>query len=781
MSRKVTVTAPKTQVPVAKTRIQRNSVKTQNPNPIILTDYAAELRKLESEAYRPFQLLNPKMLEDHGTNYKEYPKFIDPASGRECRARIIDVTWLETGRISVAGQEREVIRPVKIKPSNLMECVTKRAEEIKKNIEKRALSKPKREAMVKQVDKLIEDWDWTWQWQFATGGNGQTGPSLPFGDSVQYPPGPFTRQMYLQAMWDMQARCFEIKNHDGVAKGLVSLITSFVIGEGVKIDAQDDAAQEIWDEFAERCLFELRLPTHCDMLTTDGELFWRCMPVALDGKPGYSTLKTIDAGTVWEIITVPKDISKVLTYWTQYPTQYQLYTVDDVPLADYIVELVAPEEVIHLKINVHENEKRGRSDLQATLGDLKLLQDIMRYRAVRVINEAALVFDQKVIGQDTDVSTIANVQTSFLGAGTTHTHNESVELDIKQATAAAHQKSGFQEEMLSKIGMGAGNQPADYVGGGSGTNRASALTKVEPAYKFYRRRQRLFEFGIQELFAKVIRNAKAGGRIGKEVSEECEVIFPEIAPEDRKEKLANITLMESQEYWDHEKAATTAAKEMDDTTYDYEDTQAKIKKERLDDPQLNFLFQPTAPGVVGGVANKGPAAAGAGAPKQPGQPAAAAGAQAPKKPSTYHGDKAGMSSASVRDVKSALKMKQVEAKGGGHRGGGGGGHKGPLHAKGKVAHGAIQNGLRSRTKHTLHMAEETNAGTAVPAQMRIATDEEIMKCAKQMKDHPYNEVDFGETAPPGWELTVKKMKKNSQIENPFALSWWMDSQGYSPK
>ncbi len=38
---------------------------------------------------------------------------------------------------------------------------------------------------------------------------------------------------------------------------------------------------------------------------------------------------------------------------------------------------------------------------------------------------------------------------------------------------------------------------------------------------------------------------------------------------------------------------------------------------------------------------------------------------------------------------------------------------------------------------------------------------------------------FLEVAPPGWEGTVKKMKSHPEIDNPFALAWWMADQGYS--
>jgi hypothetical protein len=35
-------------------------------------------------------------------------------------------------------------------------------------------------------------------------------------------------------------------------------------------------------------------------------------------------------------------------------------------------------------------------------------------------------------------------------------------------------------------------------------------------------------------------------------------------------------------------------------------------------------------------------------------------------------------------------------------------------------------------------------------------------------------------APPGWEPTVKKMKKHKDIDNPYALSWYMKNKGDKP-
>lgn len=35
-------------------------------------------------------------------------------------------------------------------------------------------------------------------------------------------------------------------------------------------------------------------------------------------------------------------------------------------------------------------------------------------------------------------------------------------------------------------------------------------------------------------------------------------------------------------------------------------------------------------------------------------------------------------------------------------------------------------------------------------------------------------------APPGWERSIKRMKKHTDIDNPWALAWWMKRRGATP-
>jgi len=39
---------------------------------------------------------------------------------------------------------------------------------------------------------------------------------------------------------------------------------------------------------------------------------------------------------------------------------------------------------------------------------------------------------------------------------------------------------------------------------------------------------------------------------------------------------------------------------------------------------------------------------------------------------------------------------------------------------------------------------------------------------------------LNEKAPPGWSGTVKAMKKHKDIDNPFALAWYMKKKGDKP-
>ena len=68
------------------------------------------------------------------------------------------------------------------------------------------------------------------------------------------------------------------------------------------------------------------------------------------------------------------------------------------------------------------------------------------------------------------------------------------------------------------------------------------------------------------------------------------------------------------------------------------------------------------------------------------------------------------------------------------------------------------------------------------APMLEITDELMLKeYAEMIKDEAFVKEHLEEKAPPGWEGSVKAMKKHGDsVKNPWALAWYMKGKGYKP-
>lgn len=62
----------------------------------------------------------------------------------------------------------------------------------------------------------------------------------------------------------------------------------------------------------------------------------------------------------------------------------------------------------------------------------------------------------------------------------------------------------------------------------------------------------------------------------------------------------------------------------------------------------------------------------------------------------------------------------------------------------------------------------------------IATKELLRLYNSSIRAGTFVVGDVEAKSPPGWKKSVEKMKDHDEIDNPWALAWWMDDQGYSP-
>ncbi len=642
-------------------------------------DWIGDAEKKGAESFKPFAevvkspgatMLMESMFE---SDPDKCPVWTDPQTRKEVHARVIGVKWLERG---IDDKGRECVRHVTYSPDKFLEVW----KNTKKNLRESAKNNNLSEAVRHTFERLSEQFEGEGDWPSLPGSSGFGG-----GEWLPFPPGPLTRNIYLNDQWEMIAQSHQLYNYNATAHGATNMLAAFVVGDGVSVKSEDDEVQDVVDEFINRVKFQPRLFTQSVMLSKNGELLWHTPEVQVGMKQGYVDFISKDPGTCWEILTNLNDERDVKAYYFNYPTRYLLISKDGLPVSDYIIEFIDPKEMIHIKVNVEENEARGRSDLLSIQPLLKMVYDNLRYRNIKVINAAGLIIDRQIKGDNTDVNNIASIQTGFTGAGTEYTHNESEKIDVIKGAESESSKSGLFDESLSQVGTGFG-EPSDYLGSGGSGSRGAALTRTEPAAKLFLSRQIVFETPMKDVFKRVIQVAKKYGRLKADSPEEVEISFPEVAPENVKDKIGTLSIALQTRAISHEEFVGLVRNELKiNKTYDYDELQAQINKEKQG--QLASLYQSPTVDPDTGTLTDSPLGSGAVPPKGPAgtnqQPQNVKGKNQSKK--AYDG-KMALTNQDRNSIKKQLQSIR-EAK-----------HEGK---KGKSQHSRIHKGLRSRTKHTV--------------------------------------------------------------------------------
>jgi hypothetical protein len=392
-----------------------------------------------------------------------------------------------------------------------------------------------------------------------------------------------------------------------------------------------------------------------------------------------------------------------------------------------------------------------------------MIYDNLRYRNIKVINAAGLIIDRKIKGDNADVSNIASIQTGFTGAGTEYTHNESEEIEVLKGAESETSKSGLFDESMSQIGTGFG-EPSDYLGSGGSGSRGAALTRTEPAAKLFLSRQIIFETPFKDMFKRVIQIAKKYGRLKADAPEEIECSFPEVAPENVKDKIGTLNIGLQTRAISHEEYVGLYRNEIKlNKNYDYDELQAKINQEKQG--QLASLYQSPTVDPDSGALTDQPLGGGTGAPATPKGPPGTNGqtpnAQGKNQSKKAYGGKMAMTDQDRNSIKKSLQAMREK------------------HAKGKTHHSKIHKGLRSRTKHTV---EES-----VPGPLgRLGADNlesfDWKKEAEALVGSPHFEAlsqQVLEVTPKGFPANVKK-KILDQYDDPsiaYPVMWSIRSKG----
>ncbi len=338
---------------------------------------------------------------------------------------------------------------------------------------------------------------------------------------------------------------------DPNARGLLSTLVYYIIGEGVKITPQskDPRIHRLWREFwnSSRNKMPLRQAEIILRTLRDGEVFLQFHQKNEDGSSNWKTtvrfrdpellqtptLEYAGPGNAAEdgILMQPDD--------PETPVKYFFRKAYNNPVG---TDVVPAEDIIHIKIFADSEQKRGETYIQPVMEMMGQYKEWLRYRIVLNKVRTALVLIKKVTGGSDDVAriqaTMGTSPTANTGEnkkripppGTVITANAGV--DYKFESANINAGDAAEDGRSMKLGMAAGGNVPEYTfGDASNANYASTLIAESPFVKGIRFWQMFFEWHLKEMFKKVVQAAVDAGKLT--APEEDDIFAQDGEPEEK--------------------------------------------------------------------------------------------------------------------------------------------------------------------------------------------------------------------------------------------------------
>lgn len=333
---------------------------------------------------------------------------------------------------------------------------------------------------------------------------------------------------------EIHQQAYEAYNANPLAFAIIELTTSFVLGEGITVSANNKRVQQVLDAFWDHPenRMEERVYSLCTELALYGEVFVHYFVNPFDGSV---IIRQIDPSLIDQIETDPEDIEKPLRYHRRPIGQTMSATSGDPSSFDPTKPMdiqgqwfVAGKEVLHVAINKVSNAKRGKSDLATLLPWLRRYKDWLTDRVRINKYKAAFLWDVTLTGADKTVIDRKKMEYAYPPEpGSVIFHNEAEKWTAVQPQINANDASEDGRQIKLMVAVGA-TLPEHYLADGDNGNRATATEMSLPTLLKFKRRQRIIKYMLQRILDRVIEEAMKAGRLGPRVDTSYEITFPEI-------------------------------------------------------------------------------------------------------------------------------------------------------------------------------------------------------------------------------------------------------------
>lgn len=333
-----------------------------------------------------------------------------------------------------------------------------------------------------------------------------------------------------------------------LAKRMIRLMASFVVGEGIHVraagdegDKKRDAIQEVidrfWDDWVNN--MDVALPQKVRNLGIFGEQVW---PVFVNPVDGHVRLGWIDPVRIKALIKDPGNDQIVKAVELKTPAAakdrifYKVITEDENPNSDTYGKLIThdPEDVLLIDedafryegdcfydaVNTVHAGGRGRSDLLAEADWVDQVDKALFNESDRSALTKNYVWDVTVEGDQPAVNKYAE-ENPAPEPGSVRYHNKGVEWNAVAPNLQMHDAATLNDLLTSYVATGIGFSKT-WLNGTIDVNRATASEMGEPAYKELTERQKLWVFMLKRLILFVLDQADIAGVQGLERPKKAE-------------------------------------------------------------------------------------------------------------------------------------------------------------------------------------------------------------------------------------------------------------------
>ena len=388
-----------------------------------------------------------------------------------------------------------------------------------------------------------------------------------------------------QDITDMQEEALKLYYTDPSARGIIDTMVNFVLGKEAHITPNDESEKVVnwWNLFCEENEFDMRMKELVRRCFRDGEAFLRFFKnKKLHGVPLVRFVepdKISDrAGNhTFGIETDPDDVETVIRYH----------------LKEGRKRYIRADDMIHIKINVDSNVKRGVSYLVGIakyivkyggwLDDRIMLNKIrtMFNMIIKVTGITPAAFNQKFTDVTGKTTTGGTPKKQIPKSGSVLIATPGLEYEFKNLNI--HAEDTKEDGRLIELQVGKGTNLTEYVvrADSSNSNYSSTMISESPMVRMFESWQDIFEKPFKKIYKKVMERGIKLGEVPKKANTGCSVNFAALIHRDLKD--------ETEAYISQITSGIVSKKTIAEKFgYDYDSEQEQIEKELEEESNREF-------------------------------------------------------------------------------------------------------------------------------------------------------------------------------------------------